>query len=66
MMNFVSSKLKSLFDNFSHISYWRNSFLQYLKRQILVPGLHIRKSQISDCCFWVYLPLEQIIVNGLF
>ena len=40
--------------------------LQYLKRQILVPGLHIRKSQISDCCFWVYLLLEQIIVNGLF
>ena len=35
--------------------------LQYLKRQILVPGLHIRKSQISDCCIWVYLPLEQII-----
>ena len=34
--------------------------LQYLKRQILVPGLHIRKSQISDCC------LEQIIVYGLF
>ena len=40
--------------------------LQYLKRQILVPGLHIRKSQISDCCFWVHLPVEQIIVNGLF
>ena len=40
--------------------------LQYLKRQILVPGLRIRKSQISDCCFWVYLSLEQIIVNGLF
>ena len=40
--------------------------LQYLKRQILLPGLHIGKSQISDCCFWVYLPLEQIIVNGLF
>ena len=38
--------------------------LQYLKGQILVPGLHIRKSQISDCCF--LLPLEQIIVNGLF
>ena len=32
--------------------------LQYLKRQFLVPGLHIRKSQISDCCFWVYLPQE--------
>ena len=40
--------------------------LQHLKRHILVPGLHIRKSQISDCRFWVYLPLEQIIVNGLF
>ena len=40
--------------------------LQYLKRQILVPGLHFRKSQISDCCFLVYLRLEQIIVNGLF
>ena len=40
--------------------------LQYLKRQILVPGLRITKSQISDCCFWVYFPLEQIIVNGLF
>ena len=36
--------------------------LQYLKRQILVPGLV--KFQI--CCFWVYLPLEQMIVNGLF
>ena len=34
--------------------------LQYLKRQIPVPGLHIRKSQISDCRFWVYLPLEQM------
>ena len=73
MMNFVLSKLKSLFDNFSHISYWCKRFkkhmqkaLQYLKCQILVPGLHIRKSQISDCCFWFYLPLEQIIVNGLF
>ena len=73
MMNFVLSKLKYLFDNFSHISYWRNNLkntykkaLQYLKHQILVPDLHIRKSQISDCCFWVYLPLEQIIVNGLF
>ena len=65
MMNFVLSKLQSLFDNFSHISYWRNS-LKNTKRQILVPGLHIRKSQISDCCFWVYLPLEQIIVNGIF
>ena len=47
MMNPVLSKLKSLFDNFSHISYWRNSLknmqkaLQYLKRQILVPGLYI-------------------------
>ena len=40
--------------------------LQYLKRQVLVSGLHIRKSQISDCCFWVYLPPEKIIVNGLF
>ena len=40
--------------------------LQHLKRQNLVPGLHIRKSQISDRCFWVYLPLEQIIVHGLF
>ena len=40
--------------------------LQGLKSQIPVPGLHIRKSQISDCCFWVYLPLEQIIVKGLF
>ena len=70
MMNFVLSKLQSLFDNFSHISYWRNSLKNTssnpLKRQILVPGLHIRKSQISDCCFWVYLPLEQIIVNGIF
>ena len=59
MMNFVLSKLKSLFDDFSHISYWRNSLkniqkaLQYLKCQILVPGLHIGKSQISDCCVWV-------------
>ena len=26
MMNFVLSKLKSLLDNFSHISYWRNSW----------------------------------------
>ena len=25
--------------------------LQDLKRQILVPGLHIRESQISGCCF---------------
>ena len=70
MMNFVLSKLKSLFDNFSHISYWRNSLkthaIQYLKRQILVPGLHIKKSQISYCCFWVYIPLERVIVNGLF
>ena len=47
MINFVLSKLKSLFDNFSHISYWHNSLkkmqkaLQYLKRQILVPSLHI-------------------------
>ena len=69
-MNFVLSKLQSLFDNFSHISYWRNSLKNTssnpLKRQVLVPGLHIRKSQISDCCFWVYLPLEQIIVNGIF
>ena len=33
--------------------------LQYVKSQILVPGLHIRKRfQISDCSFWVYLPLE--------
>ena len=32
--------------------------LQYLKHQILVPGLHIRKSQISDCRFCTYLPLE--------
>ena len=38
--------------------------LQYLKRQILVPSLHT--SQISDCCFWIYLQLEKIIVNGLF
>ena len=67
MMNVVLSKLKSLFDNFSHISYWHNSLKNtYLKCQILVPGLHIRKNQISDCCFWVYLPLEQIIANGLF
>ena len=70
MMNFVLSKLQSLFDNFSHISYWRDSLKNTssnpLKHQILVPGLHVRKSQISDCCFWVYLPLEQIIVNGIF
>ena len=65
MMNFVLNKLKSLFDDFNDISNWPNSIkkhmqkaLQYLKCQILVPGLHIRKSQISDCCFWVYLPLE--------
>ena len=50
MMNFVLSKLKSFFDNFNPISNWPNSLkntkaLQYLKRQILVPGLHIRKSQ---------------------
>ena len=25
---------------------------------LIVSGLPIRKSQISDCCFWVYLPLE--------
>ena len=25
MMNFVLSKLKSLFDNFSHISYWHKT-----------------------------------------
>ena len=65
MMNFVLSKLKSLFDNFNCISNWPNSLkkhlqkaLQYLKRQILVPDLRIRKSRISDCCFWAYLPLE--------
>ena len=59
MMNFVLSKLRSLFDYFNHISNWPNKLaLQYLRHQILVPGLHIRKSQISDCCFWVYLPLE--------
>ena len=64
MMNFVLSKLKSLFDSFNRILNWPNSLKnmqkpsQYLKRQILVPGLRIRKSQISDCCFWVYLPLE--------
>ena len=32
MMNFVLSKLKSLFDNFSHISYWRNSLKNTCKR----------------------------------
>ena len=64
MMNFVLSKVKSLFDNFNHISNrlssLRNTYkrLQYLKRQVLVPGIHIRKSQISGCCFQVYFPLE--------
>ena len=73
MMNCVLSKLKSLFDNFGHISIWPNSLqkhmnkaLQYLKCQILLPGLHIRKSQISDCCSPVDLPLESTTVNGLF
>ena len=32
VMNFVLSKLKSLFDNFSHISYWRNSLGNTCKR----------------------------------
>ena len=73
MMNCVLSKLKSLFDNFNHISIWPNSLqkhmnkaLQYLKHEILVPGLHIEKCQISDRCFSVDLPLESIIINGLF
>ena len=35
--------------------------LQYLKRQILVPGLHIRLLFLG-----LLIPLEQIIVNGLF
>ena len=32
MMNFVLSKLKSLFDNFNHIFYWRNSLKNTCKR----------------------------------
>ena len=31
MMNFILSKLKSLFDNFSHISYWGNSLKKHAK-----------------------------------
>ena len=73
MMDCVLCKLKSLFDNFNHISILLNSLqkhmnkaLQYLKRQMLVPGLRIEKCQISDCCFPVDLPLESVIANGLF
>ena len=43
-----------------------NKASQYLKRQMLVPGLRIEKCQISDCCFPVDLPLESVIANGLF
>ena len=32
MMNFVLSKLKSLFDNFNHISNWPNSLKNTCKR----------------------------------
>ena len=35
MMNFVLSKLKSLFDNFSHISYWRNGLKTHAKGFII-------------------------------
>ena len=66
MMNFVLNKLKSLFDNFNHISNWPNSLKKHAKGFAIFktsnPGawftVHIRKSQISDCCFWIYLPLE--------
>ena len=39
--------------------------LQYLKRQILVPGLRIKNVKFQTVVFQL-LPLESIIVNGLF
>ena len=57
-MNCVLSKLKSLFDNFNHISIWPNSLqkhmnkaLQYLKHEILVPGLHIENVKFQTVVF---------------
>ena len=64
MMNFVLSKLKSLFDNFNHISNWPNSVKNTCKRLYNIKNIKswclvymLEKVKVQTC-FWVYLPLE--------